>query len=104
MFDKKDPITMATATLVISFILLIGILYLAKPTWIQVIDQNTGKSSISWKLTASYSATFALVLAIAVLLVISNQRGSTSQVTYDVQSSFPAPSMASAYCGSQHSA
>lgn len=104
MFDKKDPVTMATVTLVASFTLLVGILYLAQPSWVQVIDQITGKNLISWQLVISYSVTFALVLAIAVLLIVSNQRVSKSIMTYDVQASFPSPTMASAYCGIKHSA
>ena len=102
MFDKKDPVTMATTTLVVSLALLVGILYIVKPPWVQVIDQNTGKSSISWQLVISYSITFALVLAIAVLLIVSNQRRPKSTMVYDVQDTFPAPEMASAYCGAKH--
>ena len=103
MFDKKDPVTMATVMLVVAFALLVGILYLAKPSWVQVVDQNTGKSSIAWQLVLAYSATFALVCAIAVLLIVSNHRGPSSQMSYPVQSSaFPAPTMASAYCGAKH--
>jgi hypothetical protein len=102
MFDKKDPVTMAMATLVVSIALLTCILYLAKPSWVLVVDQNTGKSLISWQLIISYSVTFALVLAIAVLLILSNQRVPKSTIAYDVQAPFPAPTMATAYCGAKH--
>ncbi len=95
---------MATVTLIVAFTLLIGILYLAKPSWVQVVDQNTGKSSISRQLVLAYSVTFALVCAIAVLLIVSNQRTPSSQISYPVHSAFPAPTMASAYCGVQHQA
>lgn len=90
MFDKKDPISMATITFAISFLLLIGMLYLAKPSWVQIVDQNSGKASISWQLVVAYSATFALVCAIAVLLIISKQRD-PSTVNFAFGSSFPAP-------------
>ena len=104
MFDKKDPVTMAKVTLVVSLVLLIGILYLIEPSWVQVVDQNTGKSLISWQLVISYSTTFALVLAIAVLLILSNQpRPKSSMKLYDVQASFPLPEMALAYCSAKHS-
>lgn len=90
MFDKKDPITTATATLAISFLLLVGILYLAKPSWVQVVDQNSGKASISWQLIIAYSVSFALVCAIAALLIVSNQRESTSSII-SFGSNLPAP-------------
>jgi type VI protein secretion system component VasK len=105
MLDTKDPSIMATVTLLVTFVLVVGILYLAKPAWVQVVNQTTGKSSISWQLVIAYSATFALVCAIAALLIVSNiHKKSTSQLlTYANQtSSFPIPTMASAYCGSKH--
>lgn len=97
MLDKKDPVTMAVTTFVVAFVLLIGILYLAKPTWVLVLNQTTGKSAISWSLVLSYSATFALVCAIAAMVLISNHRGPTAVTTYDVPFAFPAPEMAVAY-------
>lgn len=102
MLDKKDPVTMAMITLIVSFALLVGIIYLAKPQWIQFVDTNTGKSSIAWKLIISYSATFALVCAIAVILIVSKKRGANSIVAYPIQSQFPSSTMASAYCGTKH--
>lgn len=97
MFDKKDPVTMALTTLVISFTLLVCILYLVKPSWVEIVDQNTGKSSISWRLVLSYSTIFALVFAIAVLLLVSNQRKTDTAIVYDAQSAFPDSSMASTW-------
>lgn len=99
MFDKKDPVKMALMTLFVSFIFILSILYLAKPSWVQIINQNTGKTLISWQLIVSYSVTFSLVISIATLLIISNKRKHKPMITYDVNSSFPPSAMASAYCG-----
>lgn len=85
MIDKKDTVTMAYMTLVVSFFILTGILYLANPQWVQVANQNTGKSSISWKLLLSSSAAFSFVLAIAVLLILSNQREKKQPIAYEVR-------------------
>jgi len=85
MIDKKDTVTMAYMTLVVSFFISIGILYLANPQWVQVANQNTGKSSISWKLVFSSSAAFSFVLAIAVLLILSNKREKKQPIAYEVK-------------------
>lgn len=84
MIDKKDTVTMAYMTLVVSFFILTGVLYLSNPKWVQRVNQNTGKSSIYWKLVFSYSAAFSFVLAIAVLLILSNQREKKQSVGYEV--------------------
>ena len=76
---------MAYATLIITFSILVGILYLFNPSWVQIVNKNTGKTSISWKLLLSYSATFALVLAIAALIIVSNHRIELKQQEYAVQ-------------------
>lgn len=85
MIDKKDTVTMAYMTFVVSFFISTGILYLANPEWIQVANQNTGKSSISWKLIVSSSAAFSFVLAIAVLLILSNKREKKQPIAYEVR-------------------
>ena len=87
IFDKKDSVSMAYATLFITFSILVGILYLVNPSWIQIVNKNTGKTTICWKLLLSYSATFSLVLAIAVLIIVSNRRVELKQTEYTV--SFP---------------
>lgn len=102
MFDPKDPIHMSTVVFSLSFACSIGILYLAKPNWVQTVNENTGKSEISWELVLTYSATFALVFAIAALLFISSQRGAKAPQAYDIPMIFPDPTMASAFCGAKH--
>lgn len=105
MLDTKDPVTMAMVTLIITFILLVGILYLANPIWIQVINQTTGKSCISWQLLVAYSATFSIVSAIAVIIIVSNKRKLEPITSYQIESSIiPKPEMVYAYCGANHSA
>ena len=105
MLDKKNPLTMTMFTFVVAFGLLIGILYLAQPMWVQVANQNTGKGAISWKLVISYSATFAIVCAIAVMLMMSKNRENRENESYTyfpIDTSFPAPAMAASYCGVKH--
>lgn len=85
MIDKKDTVTMAYMTFVVSFFILIGVLYLANPKWVQVENQKTGESSISWKLVFSSAAAFSFVLAIAVLLILSNQREKKQPIGYEVR-------------------
>jgi hypothetical protein len=85
MIDKKDTVTIAYMTLIVSFFISVGILYLANPEWIQVANENTGKSSISWKLILSSSAAFSFVLAIAVLLILSNKREKKQPIAYEVR-------------------
>ena len=102
MLDKKNPLTMTMFTFVVAFGLLIGILYLAQPMWVQVANQNTGKGAISWKLVISYSATFAIVCAIAVMLMMSKNRENESDTSFPIDTSFPAPTMAASYCGAKH--
>jgi len=71
MINKKDPIAMASISLVILLFLIFAILYLYRPSWICIVNHNTGKMFISWKLLFAYSLTFALVGAIFVLLFVS---------------------------------
>jgi hypothetical protein len=99
MLDKKNPLTMTMFTFVVAFCLLIGILYLAQPTWVQIDNQNTGKGVISWKLVISYSATFSLVCSIAVMIMMSKNRENENDTYFPIDTSFPAPTMAASYCG-----
>jgi len=72
--DKKDPVTMAYISIVVSFGIFVGILYLINPAWVQVVDKETGNVEISWELVISSSATFSFVIAIAVMIMVSNER------------------------------
>ena len=72
MFDTKNPLSIATYTLVISFILFFILFYIVKPSWVQIVilknNQNDEKPVISNILVISYSITVSLVCAIAALL------------------------------------
>lgn len=105
MLDTNDPVTMAMVTLIVTFILLVGILYLANPMWLQVINQTTGKGCISWRLLFAYSATFSIVSAIGVIMIVSKKRNLLEPITsYQIDSSILAkPEMVYAYCGAKHS-
>jgi len=84
IFDKKDSVSMAYATLIITFSIILGILYLFNPSWIQVMNKDTGKTRICWKLLLSYSATFSLILSIAALIIVSNYKVELKQKEYYV--------------------
>jgi hypothetical protein len=84
IFDKKDSVSMAYASLIVTFSIILVILYLFNPSWIQIINKNTGKTRICWKLLLSYSVTFALILAIVVLIIVSNYRVESKQKEYTV--------------------
>ena len=84
IFDKKDSVSMAYASLIVTFSIILGILYVFNPSWIQIINKNTGKTRICWKLLLSYSATFSLILAIVVLIIVSNYRVESKQKEYTV--------------------
>lgn len=72
--DKKDPVTMAYISMVVSFGIFVGILYLINPAWALVANKQTGNIDISWELVISSSATFSFVIAIAVMIMVSNER------------------------------
>jgi hypothetical protein len=103
MFDKKDPVTMAMYTMIISFILFTSIIYLFKPNWVQVVDQNTGKSTVSIQLVLTFSATFALVCSVAAMLIVSRNRGYQAITSYDVEPFSQNASVALAYSSTRHS-
>ena len=72
MINLKDPVKSAYTSMAISFIIFIGTIYIFKPKCVQIIDRYTGNINISWQLSISYSATFSFIIAIAVLILLSN--------------------------------
>ena len=72
MINVKDPVTSAYSSMAISFIVFVGTIYLFKPKCVQIIDRYTGNIYISWTLAIAYSATFSFIIAIAVLILLSN--------------------------------
>ena len=58
MFDTKNPLSIATYTLVISFILFFILFYIVKPSWVQIVilknNQNDEKPVISNILVISF--------------------------------------------------
>jgi len=72
MINIKDPVRTAYTLMAISFIVFIGTIYIFKPKCVQIIDRYNGNIYISWPLTISYSATFSFIIAIAVLILLSN--------------------------------
>ena len=76
MIDTKNPLTIATYTLVISFIIFVILLYIVKPSWVQIVilKNNDDKTVISNILVISYSITFSLVCAIAAVLFCKTKK------------------------------
>lgn len=104
MFDKNNLIFISSISLFISFIISLAILYLAKPKWIQVIDENSGKLVIYWPSTLAYSVTFAFVCAIIVLLLVTSYNKPTDKpFSYDVPINLTSSDIALSYCGAKHS-
>lgn len=86
MIDEKDPVNMAYASIAVSFIIFIGIIYLFKPSWVQISDIRTNKTYISWKLAFFSSITFSFVIGIATFIMISSKREIKESLGYEVPS------------------
>ncbi|NBO24531.1 MAG: hypothetical protein EBU93_04795 [Chlamydiae bacterium] len=84
MIDEKDPVKMAYASLTISFVIFIVIIYVFKPGCVQVVDRHTGMIYVSWKLALSYSATFSFIIAIGTLMLISNNLDRKEALGYEM--------------------
>jgi preprotein translocase subunit YajC len=82
--DKENPISMAYNSIIISFVIFVGLFYLFTPSWVQVVNQITGKLSLSWSLILCYSITFSFVFAIFVFMVILNQRKHSENIGYEI--------------------
>jgi hypothetical protein len=74
--DFENPIQITGITFLGVLVLLILLLAVTKPSWVQILELKSGKYIFSWPLTLSYSITFSLVASIAALLVVSKRRGS----------------------------
>lgn len=72
MINIKDPVRSAYTSIPISFIIFIGTIYIFRPKCLQIIDRYTGNIYISWQVAISYSATFSFIIAIAILILLSN--------------------------------
>ena len=77
MLDLTKPVNISLVTIIVTFLASLGILYLAKPSWIQKLN-NEGKTEISSILLVSQSVTFALVCGVAALVLSSKKNGQKS--------------------------
>jgi preprotein translocase subunit YajC len=84
--DKSNPISMAYNSIIISFVIFVGLFYLFTPSWVQIVNQITGKLSLSWPLILCYSITFSLVFAIFVFMIILNQKEGKEHIGYEMDS------------------
>ena len=94
---KRDPVATVGVTFVVSALVIGGILYFSHPAWVQRLDKKTGKVETAWGLLCAYSATFALVCCIAVLLVISGSRQPASAATHTGETDYPSSAMGLAF-------
>lgn len=76
-FDKEDPITMSILTVVVTFIIIVGILYLVNPSFCHTVDTITGRKTIVFSILLSTASIFAFLLGIIVLIVLSSQKVQT---------------------------
>jgi hypothetical protein len=83
--DKENPISMAYNSIIISFVIFVGLFYLFTPSWVQVVNQITGTLSISWSLILCYSITFSFVFAIFVFMIILNKRKESENIGYEIE-------------------
>ena len=88
MLNLKEPVGMSLLILGAVFIISLGVLYVAHPSWILKTDKN-GTNTIAWPIIVAYALTFALLCGTAALLVISSQRKSSKPTT---QQGLPPPS------------
>jgi uncharacterized membrane protein len=70
MINFEDPTILSLSSFGISFLVVMFLLWLFNPTWIQQVSKKGNKKK-STVLIVSYSLTFSIVVAIAVLLYIS---------------------------------
>jgi hypothetical protein len=70
--NLQDPTQISLCVFIASFLFYILVLFLIKPSWVQIIDRKVGKLVISTQLLTTYSVTFALVTSILALLLASN--------------------------------
>jgi hypothetical protein len=82
--DKKNPVSMAYNSIIISFVIFVGLFYLFTPSWVQVVNQITGKLSLSWPLILCYSITFSFVFGIFVFMIILNQKEVKENIGYEM--------------------
>jgi hypothetical protein len=93
MFDitkinTEEPINMSMLILAVSFICTLGVLYLLRPGYVQIVNQATGKSDLSCKLMVIYSLIFSCVFSVTSLIYLSRKR-ELQLNPYNVKVDFP---------------
>ena len=95
MLDFTKPVNISLVVIV-TFLVSMGILYLAKPSWIQKLDAK-GKAVISYTLAISYSLTFALASGVATLLLSPKEKRTSHKISEPSSSMFPSVTAAQAF-------
>ena len=95
MINLTKPIHVMVLTICISFVISAGILYLAKPSWIQRLNSK-GKPEISPILLCSFSMTFALASGVVALLMCTKQRGTIEKKEQNIPPTSAMPSIKAA--------
>ena len=95
MLDFTKPVNISLVVIV-TFLVSMGILYLAKPSWIQKLDSK-GRAVISYTLAISYSLTFALVSGVAALILRPVKKRGLHKMLKPASSMFPTVVAAQAF-------
>lgn len=85
MIDLSNSIQLSYYSILISFVFIASVLYLAKPTYLQKIDVNTGKPVISWMLLLLNAIVVSIIFGICVLLYCCAQKEEPEITKYELK-------------------
>ena len=95
--DKEDPIIISISTLIISFFIILSILYLFSPNCVLIINPITGKVTYSWNLIIIYSFSLSLLVSIFIILISCKNRKLEKITNFEINDNFPSSITALAY-------
>lgn len=78
------------------FIIFTCILYLWRPSWVQIMNEKTGKTEIYWRILLSISMMISTKAAI-IFLLVNTQFSNTKNIYNDMEVSHINSEIASAY-------
>jgi hypothetical protein len=83
MIVASNIIKLTILSILFSFFVIYGIIYISEPICVLQVDKTTGTKQVSWKIISAYSLTFSLIISICVLILLTNRR-SKNIITYPV--------------------
>lgn len=84
MIDFSNSIQLSYYSILISFVFVASILYLAKPKYLQKID-DTGEPVISWVLLLLNSVVVSIIFGVCVLLYCCAQKEAPEITKYELK-------------------